>query len=220
MRPTAIATTLTLLLVPMAGASIITGHVTADNHYALYTGSAEGDWMMFHGANERGPRGNPGRYNWSVAEYYQIQTDQPYLYLAAWSDDRVAQGVLADLRIDGQPLLSGDGRWEVFRTGRDRDDGDPPPGVAEVARQVRRAMRHGWDDIAVGGFNGVQPWGTIADISTDARWMWADARGHHDPFGPGGDRGEYLIFRTAVPEPWSAGLLVIGAVTWLLFRRR
>ena len=198
-----------LTTAPPAVATTITGNITADNHYAVYTGDVNGAHMAFWGRNELGRGGNPGRYNWSLPETYDIETDAPYLFLAAWSDDRVAQGVLADLRIDGLPLLSGDPRWEVFPTGRDLDDGDPAPCVAEIARQVRAAQRRGWRPIAVGPANGGRPWRTIPAISPDAHWMWAQA-GNVDPFGPQGDAGEYLIFRTPIPEPAAAILLLGG----------
>ncbi len=193
----------------LASGSVITGFVTADNHYALFSGSADGASMEYWGRNERGRGGNPGRYNWSLPEYFDITTDASYLYLVAWSDDRVAQGVLADLRIDGLALRSGDPRWEVYPTGLDLDDNDPVPCVGAIARQVRAAQRRGWQPIAIGDCNGARPWGRIPNIGPDARWMWARSGGQN-PFGPGGSVGEYLVFRTPVPEPATIALMMLG----------
>src|SRR5688572_26473322 len=108
--------------------------VTADNHYALYTSS--GSAFSYLGGNETGSAGSSGSYNWSVAEPYQFQADQ-FLYIAAWSDDSTAQGVLAQFdSLSWGSILSGDPRWQIYATGAPRGDGDPHPDVFEIASLV------------------------------------------------------------------------------------
>ena len=51
-----------------AAAISITAHVTADNHYGLYHGLADGSGLTLVGRNEVGIDGSPGEYNWSLPE--------------------------------------------------------------------------------------------------------------------------------------------------------
>ncbi len=216
------------LLVPPAWGHMISATITADNHYALFVGNADGSMMSLVGGNELGAGGSPGTYNWSEPESVLFTTDLDTLYLATWSDDSVAQGVLGELDINGFPLLTGDfDRWGVFATGADKDDGAAYPTESEMATQVALANSNsggpgtsgGWTSIQVGGMNGVSPWGTLSTIDSGAQWMWwTDGEG--SAFMPGGDHDEFLIFRTsiaAVPVPGAAllGVLGLSTVAWL-----
>jgi len=203
-----------------ATAATITATITADNHYALYSGAQDGSFLATVGGNELGVHGAPGRYNWSMAESYDFSTDQPFLYLAAWSDGHVAQGVLAELAVDELSLLSGNAAWTVFATGIDKDDNDPYPTETEMGVQITRANAVGWEPAAVGGNNGVAPWGRISGVSQEARWMWLASPDRTNAFHPGLDHDEYLIFRTAVPEPSSLLLLVVGGLATCRAARR
>ncbi|MFH0980182.1 MAG: PEP-CTERM sorting domain-containing protein [Planctomycetota bacterium] len=204
-----------------AAGATVTATMTADNHYALYTGAENGSSLTLIGGNELGPGGAPGLYNWSIAESYAFLTESPFIYLAAWSDDNVAQGMLAEFTIDGGTLLSGDPAWTVFATGIDKDDGNPYPTLTEMTAQIVLAdATAGWDPVSVDGYNGVAPWGTIGGISASARWMWGVPTRCPDPFHPGYDHDEYLIFRTAVPEPSSLALLAVGGIVTLRTVRR
>jgi len=97
-----------------ANADLVNGTITADNHYALY--SSQGNVFSYHGGNEITSGGNPGTYNWSQAEPYQFEVGE-FLYIAAWSDDSVAQGVLAEFHSDALgTLMSGDSRCSGSRS--------------------------------------------------------------------------------------------------------
>lgn len=206
-----------LALAAAAPAAPISGHVTADNHYGLYTGDQAGAVVNFWGANESGSSG-AGGYNWSQAEAYSFESADPIIYIAAWSDDNIAQGLLASLSVNGHPLLSGQSVWEVFSTGQDLDDGAPPPTAAALGAQIAIANVAGWSPVAVGGLNGAAPWGSVAGVSGAARWMWYQGNVAGDVFNPGVNAGEYLIFRTrVVPEPSALALLALGG---LALRRR
>jgi uncharacterized protein (TIGR03382 family) len=201
-----------------ANAELVTGTITADNHYALY--SSAGSTFSFHGGNEMGAGGSPGQYNWSEAESYSFEVGE-YLYIAAWSDDSVAQGVLAEFYSDSLgTILSGDPRWEVYGTNVNLGDGSPHPTALDIAGHVNFADTNSlWESTFVGANNGVSPWGTIAGITGSAQWMWKNVIGDSDPLNGGSGASEMLIFRTQVPGPGSLALLALGGVVGRRRRR-
>jgi len=215
---------LALVSAPLASqthAAMVTATLTADNHYSIYTGAEDGSVMNYVGGNETGAGGSPGTYNWSLPEPYVFTSSDEYLYVAAWSDDYVAQGLLGVFTIDATTLVSGSSAWQVYATGQDRDDGAAHPAVAEVGTQVALAeLAAAWTQIAVGGLNGVQPWGTVTGITPTAAWMWSPAEQGGDPFAPGADHGEYLLFRTPIPEPATTVLLFCGLIATIRQHRR
>ncbi|MBC7773172.1 MAG: PEP-CTERM sorting domain-containing protein [Pyrinomonadaceae bacterium] len=205
----------------IANAEIMSGTITADNHYALY--SSAGNVFSYHGGNELDAGGVPGTYNWSVAESYSFEAGD-FLYIAAWSDDSVAQGVLAQFQSDTLGLiLSGDPRWQVYGTNINRNDGDPHPDAMEIAGHVGYADSNAlWEAPFIGGDNGVTPWGNIVGIDEEAQWMWMNSVGDPDPLSGGSAGAEMLIYRTVVPAPSSLaflGLAGLGGLTTLRRRR-
>lgn len=208
-----------------ARADLITGTITADNHYSLYTST--GGVFNYHGGNELGAAGDPGTYNWSLPETHTFEVGD-FLYIAAWSDDSVAQGVLGQFDDASQGnsglglILSGDPRWQVYGTGINRGDGDAHPAALEIAGHVAFADLNGlWEVPFVGPSNGSapDPWGNIAGIGESAQWMWRNAVGDDNPLIGGSGEGEMLIFRTAVPAPGAAAVLGLGGVMALRRRR-
>lgn len=200
-----------------ANAEIITGTITADNHYALY--SSLGNAFSYHGGNELGAAGSPGQYNWSMAESYSFSAGD-FLYIAAWSDDSVAQAVLGEFQSASLgTILSGDNRWQVYATDVNLGDGDPHPTAATIAGHVGYADANFlWESIFAGGANGTAPWGAIAGVSNNARWMWKNVPGDPDPTQGGSGAAEMLIFRTVVPTPATAALFGLGGLA--CYRRR
>lgn len=207
------------VLAGAANADVVTGKITADNHYALY--SSVGDVFAYHGGNELGAGGSEGGYNWSNAESYSFQAGD-YLYIAAWSDDSVAQGVLAEFHSDGLgTILSGDSRWQVFGTGVNLGDGDAHPDASFIGTHVMNANANNlWEEIFSGGTNGISPWGEIAGIDKSSKWMWHGAVGDDDPTQGGSGANEMLIFRTVVPTPSSLALVGMGGIAAIRRRRR
>lgn len=191
-------------------AGIVSGLVTADNHYAIY-GTSAGS-VLYVGGNELGAAGSIGLYNWSSPEPWNFTSDQR-IFIAAWSDDAVAQGVLAELNVDGVGRNSGDPAWVVYRTAISRGDGDPHPSAAEVAAHVATADANQlWETPFVGGANGIAPWGTVPGIGGGARWMWYNTPGDPDPLIGGSSGTEMLIFSTTIPAPPSMALLGLFAI--------
>lgn len=102
----------------------------------------------------------------SGAETYEVLVpEHGILYVAAWSDDGVTQGVLAQFNkympggilswwSPGAKVFSGDPRWEVFATGIDYD-GLPGPSLELINEQIGLAnanaggpgTSHGWVDV-------------------------------------------------------------------------
>ena len=84
--------------------------ITADNHYALFTGNTSSVTSVGH--NELGYGGSLGSYNWSHAETYNFEVNAgDYIYVAGWSDDAVAQGMIGQFISDSQTSLSGTSDW-------------------------------------------------------------------------------------------------------------
>lgn len=199
-----------------ARAGVVEALITADNHYALY--SSTGGVFAYHGGNELGSGGSPGTYNWSEPEPYTFSAGD-YVYIAAWSDDSVAQGVLANMWIDGNPLHSGDPAWQVYKTDINRGDGDAHPSALEIDGHVGFADANLlWETPFVGGGNGSGPWGAVSGINGDARWMWYATPDDANPLEGGSGEGEMLIFRTTVPAPGAMALAGLGGL--LVARRR
>ena len=199
----------------VSSAALVTATITADNHYALY--SSTGASFSYHGGNELGPGGAPGSYNWSLPEPYSFEAGD-FVYIAAWSDDSVAQGVLANMMAGSMNLDSGSPSWQVTSVGVNMGDGSPHPDASEIATRVAFADTNSlWETPFVGGANGVSPWGSVPGIDGNAKWMWR-ANGGNDTTQGGANYGEYLIFRTTVPAPGSLALAGLGGL--LIARRR
>src|SRR5262245_64070490 len=65
----------------------VTATLTADNHYALYAGQADGSQLTLLGTNELGPGGAPGAFNWSLPETWTFSVGEgDYIYVLAWDD--------------------------------------------------------------------------------------------------------------------------------------
>ncbi len=192
-----------VLFVGVGSVSAITieATLTADNHYALYYGDESG--VTFVGRNEVGESGNPGEFNWSLPENWTFNVAQDdYIYVAAWSDNAVAQGWIGQFDAAGTSLLSNTTDWEVYLTCEDLGDGDPAPSASALQAKINGVT---WSAITNYADHGDSPWGNIAGISMDADWIWGTR------LQPGGGCGEYQIFRTKAPVPEPATFLLFGA---------
>ncbi len=217
MNKCVIASTIALAagLASISSAAVVEATITADNHYALY--SSTGATFSYHGGNELGSGGNPGTYNWSLPETYSFEAGD-FVYIAAWSDDSVAQGVLANMTAGSLNLDSGSPAWQVTAVNVNMGDGSPHPDASDIAARVAFADANNlWETPFVGGANGVSPWGTVPGIDGNARWMWRANDGMDTTQG-GANYGEFLIFRTTVPAPGSLALAGLGGL--LMARRR
>lgn len=213
-----IASTLVLTIAAGAYADVINATITADNHYALYTGNDSA--MTFIGRNELGAGGAPGSYNWSNPETWSF-TSGAFIYIAAWSDDSIAQGLLAQITGGSDTYNSGDARWQVYPTFANQGDGATALTPAQMVANVATANSGNlWQTPYVGGQNGISPWGTVNGISSSIRWMWVNNPNQSNPLQGGSGYGETLIFRMAVPAPGAAAVMGLGGVAALRRKRR
>lgn len=176
----------------------ITGDVTCDNEFAIYTAATENPGMAVT------YRGFTGCH--PAATSVTINTIDRYLYISTWSDDRVAQGLMHDLSVSGLPVFSGDPHWTVTYTDSNYTSclGTPPVGMAATMNVTIPAPPGGWIAPAIGCANppsgqdcyGV--WGHYSTIDPTARRTWYNSGNQSStnaPFEPGFNHREFLIFR-------------------------
>ena len=198
--------------IDQAEAASMTGTLTADNHYGLFTGNEDGSILNFIGRNEKGSSGSPGKYNWSKAETWNFTINpNDYLYVVAWDDNAVDESWIGqfDLNNDGSlDLLSVAEDWEfvISKNATPGTWGDVPSN-AQLNTEISTAK---WTGAIRRGDNGMAPWGFIEGVSANADFLATAAR----------SQGKYTIFRTQVPviaeevpEPVSGvALLAIGVI--------
>jgi len=162
--------------------------ITCDNYYALFYGN-EHDGLTFVGRNEMGRDGNPGKYNWSMAETWNFDVGaDDYLYIVAWSDNWYSQALLGQFNLGGETLYTNSEDW-LYKSGTtDLGNNSPAPTIAEVE------SRMGGDWFPVDGslHHGVSPWRYIDGISDDADWIWGIPLMNSG----GSGLGESQMFRT------------------------
>jgi hypothetical protein len=204
--------------------------INVDNWAAVYTGNAAGTSLTLHQSGIVGP-------NVSLPTSASFNTTDDYLYIAAWSDDGVQQGLLVDVTINGNLTQSGDPAWDVFASGIDMDAAGAPI-LPVMSAQIAIANGGGgpslgWVAPAIGGnntgtFPPTNPWVAVGVILPSSQWMWYDSGkdtvsstlGFSPPFRLGFNHDEFLIFRLPVPEPSSLGVVFVGAVLIGLRRGR
>lgn len=207
-----------LLLALPAGARAaeIQGAVVCDNYHFVFTGSVDGRSLTPRGRVEVGPQTTPVRYSFQDA-------DDEYVYIAAWSDRSIEQGLLHGFTVDGVPRYSAEDNksaWEVCATGFHKDGPlSNPIRDLDLAGWIRECNAGatpsaGWvkpgaspNGLAIGDANDGTfpdnaPWcagSPCADIPESAQWTWYDSGecgdGAPAPFFPGCDHYETLIFR-------------------------
>jgi len=202
-----------------------TGTVTADNHYAIYTGT-ESSITYTNNRNDLGyweDGYTDTYYNWSRAETFSFNVNSgDYIYVVAWSDDNIAQGWIGQFVCEalGLTILSNTESWEVYlNTNLNTDlnlnlgDGSAAPTADELETDIAGVT---WETITNSITNPNSTWGTIAGISTDAYWIWGSQ------MLTGSGEGEYQVFRTlvSVPEPATMLLLGSGLLGAAIFRRK
>ncbi len=201
---TLLFSTIVLLLSATAGLAqtvTVAGDVCCDNTFAIYSGNKRGDEasITLHGGG-----------NFPSGGSLNFTTDAEFLYIAAWSDDGVQQGLLHNLTLDGVAHPCDDPRWTVFRTGYDYNSNYPiVPSTARMSEYIVKANeRLGWVLPTVGGpndgtFPPSNPWPVQAGVPTNVCWVWYDSIrqvGSEAPFSAGFDHDEFLIFRLSLRE--------------------
>ncbi|MDX2213782.1 MAG: PEP-CTERM sorting domain-containing protein [Oculatellaceae cyanobacterium bins.114] len=221
-----------------AHAAQLSATVTADNHYGLYHGQADGSGLSFVGRNEEGdghiPDANPpipnaacsGAFNWQCPESWAFSVNpKDHLYVIAW-DDGGPQNWIGDFQLpDGSLLLSNTTDWEyAIASGSNPLNGSIPP-LLSVATEIASAS---WQAPQASAPQGTAPWGIIPNISSSAQFIWHDTLADTSL-----SDANYVIFRSkapvfsaptpppvGVPEPTTtAGLGLLG-IAYLLSKRK
>jgi len=116
----------------------VTASITADNSYRFGYGTQVSTTSM-----------NPAVNNTTAAQIFDCASgpeaysvtlpSNGYLYLVAWSDDAVAQGIMGQFNMitpfTGPYRYTGNANWQVYATGIDKD-GLPGPSDAEINAQI------------------------------------------------------------------------------------
>lgn len=200
--------------------------ITVDNQYHIYFGT-----------NTTTTANIGGDSNWFTMETYSVTGRAPtdYLYVSTASDQSVAQGFLGSFEnvTRGVTILTGAPDWEVFRAGDHLMalfgmSGTWPFNVMPTQAQVDTAIAYAtannlWTPAAShpGYTNpGLGPWFAFPAIPSNAQWIWAPSSTGGNPLQPGGDHGEFLVFRIAgIPSPGAGALLALGGLVALRRRR-
>jgi hypothetical protein len=208
---------------PVTGTAVI----TADNHYGLYTGLADGSDLIFVGRNEFGSGGNPGSYNWSEPETWSVSLDLGrHLYVVAW-DDGGPQSWIGQFTFDGNTLFSDAAHWEyLVGSGANPGENGGLPATGDLTADISGGA---WNPVTLATANGAAPWGTIHGIDGAANFVWSDTFDANSA-----DDSHYVIFRTsspviagvgfaaAVPETgtMAAGIALAGIAGLAVWRHR
>ncbi len=199
-----------------AQASVMTATLTADNHYGLFVGNESGSDLQFIGRNEFGPAGSPGTYNWSLPETYSFNIDiGEYLYVVAWNVER-EHSFIGEFTTSFGTVLTNATDWIVTLGGL-----NPTfyGGIVPVDVQAFIALANAFSTWQAPNFvadQGTSPWGSIAGISEDAKFIWKEV-----VLLP--ENLNYQIFRTAVahtPLPAALPLFATGLLGLAWIRRR
>lgn len=203
-----------VLMTSQVYAISMTATITADNNYALFHGikmATDSTDVSYVGRNETTDVGVPGTYNWSEAESFSFSMAyDEYIYIAAWSDDSYAQGLLGQFN-SNSILTKANAKWEYWLTYKDLDVPSDGPSLADLASEIAAANTSGWTQVTKYVDHGLGPWGTVAGISLGADWIWGT------DLVPGSNKGEWQLFRygPVVPEPST--MFLLGSLATGLF---
>lgn len=225
-------------LLAAAGAPSLTAQVdvtiTTDNAYVFGYGSSTAiPASNLRGRIENLSAGAIFNCNGGPEQYLNVPiVANGHLYVIAWSDNGVTQGVLGEFAPSGGglPFYTGNSSWQVFATGLPYSIGSGGPSLEVINAQIVLAnggngglgSSGGWVGVgnnasgtvgalAIGEDNtagGTFPQVCTSAIDVGARWMWYDpAPGvTPDPFRAP-VAGEFLIFR--IPTSQAAVPLAV-----------
>jgi MYXO-CTERM domain-containing protein len=206
-------------------------NMTVDNQYAAYVGTNAATTGSAVATDN----------NWATTESFSVSgmaaTD--YFYVATASDWGGAQGFLGDFTNVTQNLNfnTGSAAWEVLPAGaylQQINSSWPStwtpmqmPTQSEVDQTlgwaaanpwawVSPAEYQDWDNRVAGN---ITTWGNRVGIDPTAEWIWNNT-GTGNPFSPGANHDEFLIFRVAgVPAPGGVGVLALAGLAATRRRR-
>lgn len=190
---------LILFLAAIPAAAQVSVKMTADNYFAVYTGTPTAATVMQAGGA------------WPAVLQHGPFAAAQVLYVAAWDDGSVYQGLLGSVTNGTGFVTTGSPLWQVCKANQTLPAGigGAPNLTALSAAIVTCNSTNGWHAPSVGPNNGNAAaagfWGNVPAIDATAAWVWdtaststcAGANGFlRGPCNP----GEYLIFRIPLGE--------------------
>lgn len=196
---------------PLAGAQTVDVTFTADNAYSFGYGSVSG-LSSLYGGIENCTAGQIFNCAGGPETYLGVPAPNgTFLYIVAYSDGSVTQGVLGQFVSGANSVYTGNGGWEVYATGHNIDPdcyaGNNTPDLATINAEIATANANaGGANSSVGWVNGLGGSGTVGalavgednssaaghypvvcNIDAFSRWMWytPDPLTITDPFQVG-----------------------------------
>ncbi len=205
--------------------------MTVDNQFDAYVGTASATIGSAVGSSS----------TWSTTSSFSVSGMLPsdYFYVSTASDWSTAQGFVGEFNNTTQNLKfnTGSSAWEVFPVGKylQAIDSSWPSswyyntmptqgevdqalayGAANPSVWVTPAEYQDWDNRLTGN---ITTWGHRPGIDPAAEWIWNNT-GSGNPFSPGANHDEFLIFRVrGVPTPGPLALLGLGGLVAVRRRR-
>jgi hypothetical protein len=171
----------------------VTATITADNHYGLFSGEADGSKLTLLGWNEPGLEGDPGPFNWSLPETWNFSVGEgDYLYVVAWDDGGPQMWSGQFTLSDGSTVYSDTASWVyTVASGPNPTASGSRPSVETVMSDIASAE---WSVPAASAPYGSGPWFAIPGLSPGAQLLWHDTLGSDSS-----SDSHYVVFRTGVP---------------------
>ena len=190
--------------------------VTADNHFAVYAGKADGSDLTLVGADSDG--------NWQTVEVMDLTVSTgDHLFLAAWEapgDSGSPQMVIGQVVLpDGSTLVTSAKDFEAILGPAGANPGGwlagPPPGVDVLAALIGQADVDGaWAAPLAEAPKSASPWGGAVGgaFAGPAQFVWPDTFSANSVTNV---QETYALFRSVAPviPPAGATEVPLGATT-------
>ncbi len=169
---------------------------TCDNSYAVWLGDANSVHTKIK------EKTNTTAAQIFSGEHFNFNASKSdYLYVIAWSDDSVKQGLVGSFN-GGVSIHTGNPLWEVLPTDSDKDN-NQFPSLAEINGFVGPSSTNDWKKPFVGPTNAntssiYSNVNNVKGIPLDANWVWYNSNNSPDPFKIGFNHDEFLVFRIPV----------------------
>ncbi len=177
----------------------VTATLTADNFYGLYVGQADGTGLRFIGRNELSDVSLPGPGNaWTRPETWNFQAGAGEVAYVVVRDLSGPQMWIGDFKFGGQEIVSTTSAWEFVvapSLNAWAQTATQPVTLSNLDGLIDAAnLNSRWAAPVAQANNGTSPWGTIAGLDADAKFIW------HDTFGSASTSdNSFAIFRSKTP---------------------
>ncbi len=197
----------------------VTGTATfsADNYFALYIGTADGQDLTYIGRDSVG--------DWTSAESFSIQVGpEDYLFVAAWEEpgnDGGPQSLIGQVTLPGGQIVATSAftfEWTLGPLGASPGGAlsDPPPSVAAIQGVISGAdAGQSWAAPQASVDKSSDPWGWAlsGEFAQGAQFIWGDT---FNNVSVSNSSDTYLLFRSKDPviPPKGQTELPLGPTTY------